>query len=133
MMPNMEPSIKSLYWEFDARFIASSRLPSDLASLYRVVNVLGFIVGGTVIWLFAFPILEMVARLTRTLVAPHADRAAWQEVLYRSLRWSAVLAILGAVLWVLWIVGFYRMEIDFYTVSWSVGIPHSVACMMGCC
>ena len=61
------------YWAFDPRAIASSRLPSDLASLYRSVNVLGFIVGGTLIWFLGVPSLEAIARLLRILFANGTD------------------------------------------------------------
>lgn len=111
------------YWAFDAFVIASSGLPSDLANLYRTVNVVGFFVGGSLIWFLGVPILEATARLVRIVFANGTDRTAWQEALYRSLSWTAFLAIPGAALWVVWVYVFYRTNMDFYTISWAVGIP----------
>ena len=111
------------YWAFDAIAIASSGLPSDLANLYRTVNVIGFFVGGSLIWFLGVPLLEATARLVRIVFANGTDRTAWQETLYRSLSWTAFLAIPGAALWVLWVFAFYQKNMNFYTISWSAGIP----------
>lgn len=111
------------YWAFDAYVIGSSRLPSDLANLCRLLNVLGFIVGGSLIWFLGVPLLETSARLIRTVFANGTDRTAWLETLYRSLNWSAFLAIPGAVLWMIWVFVFYQKNMDLYTISWAVGIP----------
>jgi hypothetical protein len=111
------------YWAFDAHAIASSGLPSELASVYRTIDILGFVVGGTLIWLLGVPILEAIARLLRVLFANGTDRAAWQDILYRSLNWAAFLAIPGAALWAIWVFGFYQMKVDFYAISWAVGVP----------
>ena len=111
------------YWEFDANVIASSRLPGDLANLYRMINVLGFIVGGSLIWFLGVPLLEATSRLIRIVFANGTDRTAWLETLYRSLNRTAFLAIPGAALWVIWVFVFYQKQMNFYTVSWAVGIP----------
>ena len=111
------------YWEFDANVIASSRLPGDLATLYRMINVLGFIVGGPLIWFLGVPLLEAAARLIRTIFANGTDRTTWLETLYRSLSWTAFLAIPGAALWVIWVFVFYQKQVDFYTIYWAVGVP----------
>jgi hypothetical protein len=111
------------YWAYDAHAVASSRLPSDLATLCRTVEVLGFVVAGTLIWFLGLPILEAIAQLVRILFANGADRTAWQDILYRSLSWAAFLAVPGAALWGMWVFGFYQMDVDFYTISWAIGVP----------
>jgi hypothetical protein len=119
------------YWAFDTHVIATSRLPSDLAILYRTVNVLAFFVGGSLIWFLGVPLLETTARLVRIVFAHGADRTAWQETLYRSLSWTAFVAIPGAILWVIWVFAFYQKKMNFSTISWAVGIPAHVlaACL----
>ena len=98
-------------WAFDAFAIASSRLPSDLANLYRTVNVLAFFVGGSLIWFLGVPLLEATARLVRIVFANGTDGTAWQETLHRSLCWTALVAIPGDVL----MPGRYSFTISVYS------------------
>lgn len=112
------------YWEFDAH--AVSRVPGLLAANFRSANILGFVVGGALVWFFGMPILEAISRLIRVIFAGGTDRSAWQEVLYRSLNRVPYLAVGGAALWSTWVFGFYEMKGDFYSISWAVGIPAHV-------
>lgn len=112
------------YWEFDAHVV--SRLPGLLAGNCRSANVLGFVVGVALVWFFAMPALETLARFVRIIFAGGTDRAAWQEILYRSLNRALYLAVGGAVLWGIWVFGFYEMKSDFQTISWAVGVPAHV-------
>ncbi len=116
------------YWAFDTYVIAAIRLPGDLVNLYRLGNVLGFIMGGSLIWMLGLPVLELAARLIRAVLATGTDRGSWLEILYRSLSWIAILALPGAVLWGVWVFAFYQRQVDFYTISWAIGIPaHALA------
>lgn len=110
------------YWAFDAHAIASGRLPSDLATFYRTANAVAFVVGMTLIWFLGLPIIEAIARLLRVVFANGTDSAAWQRALYRSLNWTVTLAIPGAALWVIWVFGFYRVGVNFYAISWPIGV-----------
>jgi hypothetical protein len=112
------------YWEFDAH--AVSRLPGLLARDCRAANLLGFVVGGALVWFVGMPTLEGIARLLRIVFAGSTDGTAWQEVLYRSFQRTTRLAVGGAALWVIWVFGFYEMRSDFYTISWAVGVPAHV-------
>lgn len=111
------------YWAFDAHAIASGRLPSDLTTFYRTVNVVAFVIGVTLIWLLGLPILQAIAGSLHILFAKGTDRAAWQAALYRSLNGAVVLAIPGAALWAIWVFAFYQVGVNFYTISWAIGVP----------
>jgi len=116
------------YWAFASRAMPS--LPADIASFCRTVNILGFVIGGALIWFLGVPTLEAIARLLRIAVANGTDRTAWEEVLYRSLTWTVYLAIPGAALWMIWVFGFYQLHSDFRTISWAIGVP---AHLLGAC
>jgi len=111
------------YWAFDAQAIASGRLPSDFATFYRTVNVVAFVTGATVIWFLGLPVLQAIAGVLRMVFANDTNGATWQRVLYRSLNRAAVLAIPGAALWAIWVFAFYRMGVNFYKLSWAIGVP----------
>jgi len=103
--------------------MASEYMPSGFATFYRAVHVIGFVVGATLIWFLGFPIIEAIAGVLRIVFANGTDRGAWQGVLYRSLNWAVVLAIPGAVLWGIWVLGFYQLGVNFYAISWAIGVP----------
>ena len=111
------------YWAFDTQAIASSRLPSDLTAVYRAANVVALVVGFTLIWFLGLPLLEAVSRLLRVVFAKGVDTAAWQRVLYRSMNRAVILASIGAALWVIWVFGFYQIGVNFYVISWAIGVP----------
>ena len=116
------------YWAFDA--YAVGRLHEDIASLYRVVNMLGLGIVAALIWYLGLPCLEAIAQCLRIVFARSADREAWDETLYRSLRTVVYLVVPGAVLWIIWVFGVYQMHGDFYAMSWAIGIP---AHLLGAC
>lgn len=111
------------YLAFDTRAIAPGRSPSDAATLYRAANVSALIVGFVLIWFAGLPLLEAVARMLRTVFAQNADRAAWQRVLYQSLNRALALASLGAALWMIWVFALYQIGLNFYAISWALGVP----------
>lgn len=116
------------YWEFDAYVV--SHFPKQIAGNPRSANVLGLVIGVALLWFFGMPTLETLARFVRIVFAGGTDQAAWQEVLYRSLKRALYLAVGGAVLWSIWVFGFYEMKSDFYAISWAVGVPAHV---LGAC
>ncbi len=116
------------YWAFDR--YAVGRLHEDIASVCRVANMLGLVIGAGLIWHVGLPCLEAIAQCLRIVFARSTDREAWDETLYRSLRSVVYLAIPGAVLWMGWVFGYYHMLGDFYTLSWAIGIP---AHLLGAC
>ena len=110
------------YIEFDLIAISASRLPAKLAVITRLVNVTGFLVGAIVIWFYGLSILEFIAGLIRRLFASRIDSRVWNAVLYNSLPLAFRLSIAGAGLWIVWVVGFYRLDLPFLLISWPVGI-----------
>jgi hypothetical protein len=112
------------YWEFDVH--AVSHLPSFDAVICRTINILGFVVGVVLVWYFGMPVLEGISRLLRILFAGGTDSTAWQEVFYQSCARAPYLAIGGAALWFLWVFAFYEIRINFFLISWAVGIPAHV-------
>jgi hypothetical protein len=111
------------YYAFDLQMIANSSLPSPTQTLYRATNILGFAVGSALIWFLGFPLLERVSQLIRLALASHTSLSRWLAIFYASVRSAVYLAIPGAILWAIWVVGFYYLGIGFYRISWSVGVP----------
>lgn len=87
------------------------------------INFTLLAIGAALILFLGFPVLEAISRVLRFIFGQRADRADWQDALYRSLNRTVYLAIPGAVLWVIWVIGFYEMRANFYTISWAVGVP----------
>ena len=118
------------YYAFDTHAI-SGGIPPILQAVYRTTNLVGIVVGSTFIWFFALPVLEAVARTIRNVVARDASTDSWDGALYVSLKPAVYLAVPGAILWVLWVVGFYFLQLDFVMISYGVGIPAHVlaACL----
>lgn len=72
---------------------------------------------------FAFlPLLELIAGAIRYLFARNVPRQLWLASMYRSLSLLVPVAIFGAVLWMVWLVGFYLLEMNFFVISIPVGI-----------
>ncbi|MEM1069001.1 MAG: hypothetical protein AAGG48_23220 [Planctomycetota bacterium] len=114
------------YLEFDA--IALTGLPGDVEWLYRSVNVVLLLTGFVLLWFIGLNLVERTSLLLHRVFASHTDVKDWQETLYRSVPRIVRLALFGAGLWLIWIVGFYRMDWDFYTLSWVIGVPaHALA------
>jgi hypothetical protein len=91
-------------------------------SVYRVFNGLGFIAITTAIWWFGLLILEFLTGGFHAFFGRHSELGAWKTALYRMLHRLPPFAIVGAVLWAIWIAGFYQLDIGFYAVSVPVGI-----------
>ncbi len=116
------------YCAFDA--IATEDMPAGFALVMRVINTLAFIGGSLLIWFLALPFLEGIAAIVRNLAARHTDPQAWNEVLYRALNRTLLLAIPGSLLWIVWVWGFYLAQVDFFVISWAIGVP---AHLLGAC
>lgn len=111
------------YCAFDAQAIVGAGTPPGLALLYRAANLLGSVVGGALVWFLGLPLIELFSHGLRLLVARTADASVWNRTLYEALRRSPYLAVPGAVLWAVWVFGFYQLRIDIVTISWVVGVP----------
>jgi hypothetical protein len=89
-----------------------------------------WIVITSLVYFGGFYLIELLARGLRFLFAPKVSPGAWNHVLYTSLHASIKLVISGAILWAIWVIGFYVLEIDFYVISWLIGVP---AHILGAC
>lgn len=110
------------YAAFDATYLAN-RFPRDVAAFYRGANLIGITLVAVFCWEFLFPVLVRMGQLVRRFVAPQVDAARWDDAFYKSLKPAALLAIPGALLWCVWVVGFYHLRMDFMTLSIAVGVP----------
>ena len=118
------------YYAFDTAAIDSSISPR-LQVLFRTTNLIGIAVGAAMIWFLALTVLEFAGRTVRSVVAPDVSTDTWDDALYTSLKPAAYLAVLGAILWGLWVVGFYFVQLDFVMISYGIGIPAHIlaACL----
>ena len=60
-------------------------------------------------------------RIHRWFGAP-ATTVQWRRALYVTLGQSIPFALVGAVLWELWLIGFYLWKLDFLLISIPIGI-----------
>ena len=110
------------YTAFDLNY-SLNRFPSEVAQSYRVANLIGITLVFVFCWEFLLPTLATIGRLVRRYVAPHVNEARWDDALYKSLKPAAILAIPGAVLWCVWVLGFYYWKLNFMLLSIAVGVP----------
>lgn len=82
-------------------------------------------------WFLLLPLVEFIGRRIQSFVAPTSDRELWDDTLYRSLRPMPLLAFFGMLLWLAWVVAFYYLKLNFYVISYAVGIPAHIlaACL----
>ena len=113
------------YYAFDTHAIIGG-FPPILQAAYRITNLGGIAIGSAFIWFFALPVLEAVGRTIRYVVARDVSTDNWDGALYVSLKPAVYLAVPGAFIWVLWVVGFYFLQFDFVMISFWVGIPAHV-------
>lgn len=111
--------------EFNAQFMGTRMSPRGALILW-ILNLLSVCAGGFLIWLFGLGLLERLSLLLRGLIARRSDRAAWQDCLYEALKRAAILSIPGAILWIVWVFAFYRLKMNFFVISWVVGVPAHV-------
>ncbi len=74
-------------------------------------------------WFLLLPVLEFLGQLLREMLAPRVNREQWNEALYLSLKYAAWLAVPGMILWLAWVIAFYYLRLNFYLISYAVGIP----------
>ena len=121
------------YYAFDSQQIAGAGFDARLKTLVRTMNLAGIAVVFLLSWFVTLPLLERVGRAIRFLTCSHGSLDRWNEALYLSLKPAAPLAVVGAVLWLLWVVAFYYAHLDFVVISLVVGLPaHILAlCVYG--
>lgn len=92
---------------------------------------LGTALMGVVCWFTVLPVLEFLSRIIHRIASRNPDTGPWQEALYVSLKPAALLAVPGFVLWIIWTIGFYYLDVNFFVISYAVGIPAHIlaACL----
>lgn len=108
--------------KFDIYILQASQLPGPVESLFRSTNIFAFALGGGLIWAYGFALVEWIAGVLRYWFAPETDAEAWKETLYASVPSTIYLGVLGAILWAIWVFGFYTLRIPFMVISQPVGV-----------
>jgi hypothetical protein len=78
---------------------------------------------GLVAMTCTFGILERLARFFRGRFAANSDPEAWNNAIYNAFRPAIPLGLLGALLWIIWVIAFFELKVNFYVISYAVGIP----------
>lgn len=107
-------------------------------SIPFTVTVVAFTIGSLMIglialvcWFAVLPVLEFVNQTARRMIAPITAPEPWERAFYISLKPAAMLALPGMILWIIWVIGFYLVGVNFYVISYSIGIPAHIlaACL----
>lgn len=109
------PAIYNFLW-FNGRLV-----PIQVA-----VNLAMFALLMISIWRFGVELLELVANNIRSFFAPNVDQKVWVNELHIALRASPFFAFWGAIIWMVWNIGFYNLGINFFLISWPVGIASHI-------
>ncbi|MEE2936525.1 MAG: hypothetical protein VYA84_11070 [Planctomycetota bacterium] len=92
----------------------------------RTVNLVALCLTIVSIWFWGLILLERIAALIywvagRTRVCRSTPQQ-WKQQLYHALQRGPNLAFLSAILWFVWIVAIYPLQLDFFSVSLPIGI-----------
>lgn len=90
--------------------------------LFQGTNWSWLVATSVLIWFWGLALLEWIAGCVHALRSPQTTLEMWKLAVYDSLGLAPLLAILGAITWVVWIAGFYFWNLDFYLISIPVGI-----------
>ena len=117
------PAVYNYYW-FDVALLASEdrQFNSVFLVFARAINIGGIFIASLFAWFFGLPILELTAKIIYRIFARNSKIDDWQDALYDILGTVAYFALGGALLWLIWTIGFYRFHIGFYTLAYPVGI-----------
>lgn len=106
----------------------SSHLSGAAEWLPRLGNVTSIVVAFVVAWFFGMAIVETFVGFARSLVRPQANQSEWFAAFYRACNKLPFFTIVGAGLWFAWLIGFYIIGLNFFVLSWPIGIlAHIVA------
>ncbi len=93
-----------------------------IPALFLLGNIFGFLLSVVAIWFFGLVVLEFVSASIHAVFGRKTSLDEWNGPLYTMLTRAHWFAIPGAFLWVIWVIGFYLLHINFYTVSVPIGI-----------
>ena len=117
----------SLFLFCHRRFTLSAECLGSHACRFAPVDDLGdewdgVFVTAAAIWCLGLGLLELLTGCIHRLFGRKAGLADWKTALYRVLERLPSTAVLGAVLWVVWVIAFYHLGVGFYLISVPVGI-----------
>jgi hypothetical protein len=101
----------------------------------RTVNLVTLCLTVVSIWFWGLILLERIATLIYWVVRRkrvcRSTLQQWKQQFYQALQRGPNLAFLGAILWVIWIVAIYSLQLDFFSVSLPIGIAAHIlaACL----
>jgi hypothetical protein len=102
--------------------LTSSQIVLPFFVVNFLLNLLGAIIVVAAVWFFGLTILEMIAAVAYRVVARKSERNSWYDTLYNSLTRLPLFAVLGSILWTMWVAGFYQLRLSFFVVSIPIGI-----------
>ena len=111
--------------------LSMNRVQVQLSDRDRLLNLLGFILVMAFVWLFGFLMLEKLTNVLHRLFARYSSSASWRQNLYATLKRAPLFAMLGALLWITWIIAYYKIGLNFFLVSVPIGIAaHILAALL---
>lgn len=107
---------------------AISPIPPTIHPLFRLVNLVGLIVIVATVYYAGLWLFEAITRASHAIFSRRPTLNLWLEALYATFIRSAPYAVAGAILWAIWVFGFYQTNVDFMVLSVPVGIlAHGLA------
>jgi hypothetical protein len=110
------------YWFFDQLVRLPNIDPPEMNIGLRLFDAMYLIPLVAVLLFAGLSLLEWIAGVIRYLFARSVPRQLWLASMYRSLSHLIPVAILANTLWMVWLVGFYLLEMNFFVISIPVGI-----------
>ena len=102
--------------------LTSSQVVFPFFVVNFVFNLLGAIIVVAAVWFFGLTILELIAAVAYRVAARKSQRNSWYDALYDSLTRLPLFAVLGSILWTMWVAGFYQLRLNFFAISIPLGI-----------
>lgn len=96
--------------------------PLSMHLSFLVVDAFWAVVAVVAIWFFGLNVFEFVAGGCCAAFANYSKLEEWKHVLYLSLHRLPLFAFFGAVVWTLWVFGFYHLGADFFAISVLAGL-----------
>lgn len=103
-------------------YLGSGPFHDPFFSLSFGLNLVGILILVDIVWFFGLSSLEWISAGARRLLARTSHPTEWLNTLYQTLDRISICAFLGAILWTIWVIGFYQLQLNFYTISIPIGI-----------
>lgn len=99
--------------------------------IYWAVNGMGFATLATAVWFLGLRLLEVLTVVVHKIFGSKATLENWNAALYEVLVRGPLLAVLGAIVWGIWVVAYYHLSVGFYMISIPTGIAGNLlaACL----